>query len=525
LIYEFDNFSLDIDRRELRRGTSVVAIEPQVFDLLYCLVRNRDRVVSRDDLIEAVWNGRLISDSTLSSRLTAVRHAIDDSGSEQRLIRTVTRKGFRFIGEVRQRVHREDAVEPHKQRLRDHRGPAWAPLPSGRISLAVLPFSDLSRSVDGFVQGLTDDIATELSHFCWLSVIGHRPPLLHQRWTVDIAHPRREVGIHYVVEGAVRTDGRRVRVTARLVETMTGALLWAGRFDEWNEDIFALQDRITARVVGAIGPKLERFEIARAKRTPAEKQDSVQCYLDGMGSIYQWNRAGIDDALSLFRRAFAIDPEFAAAYGMAAYCYVQRKSYGWIAHRGQETAECAWLARCAAEFAADDAAALAKAAHAIASVARDVDTGAVFVDRALQLNPKLAAGWYVSGWIRLFLGEPEPAIEHLSYALRLGPSDPLLFKTQGALAYAHFLTGRYDDAALLASAALRVRPDYLTAVRAAAASHALAGRLDVARSLMAHMRSRDSALRMSNLEDLIPFYRSADFARWSEGLHRAGLPD
>jgi TolB-like protein len=518
VIYQFENFSLDAERRELRQGTSIVPVEPQVFDLLQYLIRTRERVVSKDDLIGAVWNGRTISDSTLSSRMTAARHAVGDRGKEQRLIRTVARRGYRFVGDVR--AWNGPSVEGA--------GTEWeqpAQLPR-KPTIAVLPFANISQDPEqeGFVNGLIEDITTELSRFSWLSVVARSLSFAHRGWAVDIAHVRRELGVQYMLEGSVRKAAGRARVTARLIDTMTGAHLWANRFDAWHEDIFSLQDQITASVVGAIGPKLEQVEIERARRKPPEAVDSLHCYLRGMGNVYQWSKDGIDHALSLFHKAIQIDPEFASAYGMAAYCYVQRQSYGWIVDRMQETAECARLARRAAELAKDDAAALSKAAHAIASVTRDIDSGAVFIDRALKLNPKLPAAWYVSGWIRLLLGDPEIAIEHLTQAIRLGPFDPLIFKMHAALAYAHFFSGRYDDASAMAASALRERPNYLTAVRAAAASHALAGRLDRAQSLMAHMRKRDSALRISNLKDLIPFCRSEDVSKWVDGLQRAGLP-
>jgi len=209
---------------------------------------------------------------------------------------------------------------------------------------------------------------------------------------------------------------------------------------------------------------------------------------------------------------------------MAAYCYVQRQSYGWIVDRAGETAECARLARQAVELAKDDAVALAKAAHAIASVGGDVDGGAVFIDRALALNPNLPAAWYVSGWIKLFRGEQQPAVEHLVRAMHLSPFDPLIFKIQAALAYAYFFTGRYDEASATAASALHARPRYLTALRGAAASHVLAGRVEDAHRLMSHMHDLDPTLCVANLMDLLPFQRSQDFGKWADALRRAGLP-
>jgi TolB-like protein len=516
MIYEFENFSLDAKRRELRQGTRLVRVEPQAFDLLEYLVRHRERVVSKDDLIEAIWNGRIISDSTLSSRITTARQAISDGGKEQRLIRTVARKGFRFIGDVVGRT--EHAEIPHTEA-------ACVPQASSKPTIAVLPFTNLSRDLEQqFVDGLMEDITTELSQFCWLWVLARRLRSTTDGRAVDITQAKRGLQVHYMLEGTVRSTGHRARVTASLIDNTTGTHVWAQRFDAQHDEIFSLQDHITANVVGAIGPKLEQIEIERVSQKAPEDLGSVHHYLRGMGNVYQWSRHGIDNALSHFLEAIKLNPGFASAYGMAAYCYVQRKSYGWIGDPAKEAAECARLAYRAAELAQGDGMALAKAAHALASVARDIDAGMVFIERALKLNPSLAMAWYVSGWIRLFRGEPEVAAEHLTRAIRLSPFDPLVFKMHAALAYAHFFAGCYDDASAMAANALGARPNYLTAVRAGAASHALAGRPDKARSLMMNMRKRHPALRISNLMDLLPFCRSQDFDRWAGGLQKAGLP-
>jgi TolB-like protein len=338
VIYQFENFSLDTERHELRREKRLVPVEPQVFALVEYLIRNRERVVSKNDLIEAVWNGRTISDSTLSSRITAARHAIADRGKEQRLIRTVARKGFRFVGDVWEGNGSSTEAD--------------APRFSGKAAIAVLPFANISGDPEQqqFVDGLVEDITTELSQFCWLSVMARSVGSAHEDWAVDIKHARRDLGVHYLLEGSVRRAVDRVRVTARLIETTTRTHLWAQRFDARHDDIFTLQDQIAANVVGTIGPKLEQIEIERARRRAPDGLVSVHYYLRGMGNVYQWSRDGINDALSQFHKAIHVDPGFAPAYGMAAYCYVQRKSYGWIADRVKETAECARLAYRAAEL-------------------------------------------------------------------------------------------------------------------------------------------------------------------------------
>jgi TolB-like protein len=510
-----------------------VLVEPQVFDILLYLIRNRERVVGKDELLASVWNGRVVSESTFTSRISALRRAIGDSGQQQRLIRTMSRRGFRFVGDVWEERDPNAANAFARARRSEievsSQGPLRVPNPSAisdKPSIAVLPFANFSGDPDqeNLSAAIREDLVTALSQFRWLSVIARNSEFPFKGKAVT-ARTAQEQSVRYLLEGSVRKSAHRVRITARLIDAVTASHLWANHVDGELGDIFDLQDQVTADLIGAIMPTLERVEINRAKRIPNESLDPYHCYLRGMGSVYEWTRDGISRGLSLFYKAIEIDPEFAPAYGMAAYCYVQRKSYGWIADRPQEMAECAWLARQAAELGNDDAGALAKAAHAIASVTEDIDSGAVFIEQALRLNPNLAAGWYVSGWIRLFLGEPSTGIEHLARAMRLSPFDQLLVKIRAGVAYAHFLSGRYDDASLAAEKALRARPHYLTAMRGAAASHALAGRLSEARKLIERVHHSDPALHISNLTNLLPFRRANDFDRWAVGLQRAGLPD
>jgi tetratricopeptide (TPR) repeat protein len=230
--------------------------------------------------------------------------------------------------------------------------------------------------------------------------------------------------------------------------------------------------------------------------------------------------------LQLFYRAIELDPEFAAAYGMAAYCYCHRKTNGWIEDRQSEIAETARLARRAVELDKDDAIALSCAGFALAYVVRELEAGVAFIDRALLLNANLAAAWSVSGWLRVWLGQPELAIEHLARATRLSPLDPATNRTRTTTAHAHFFAGRYDEASSWAAMTLREWPDYQTALRIAAASYALAGRLEEASGARERLQKLDPALRLSNLADeLGPYNRPQDMARYVEGLRAAGLPD
>ena len=222
--WQFDNCSLDVERRELRRAGALVAVEPQVFDLLVHLIRNRGHVVGKDDLLECVWQGRIVSDSALANRINAARTAVGDSGDSQRIIRTLPRKGFRFVGEVAE--EKIDTAAPQS-------GPASSPrklaLPD-QPSIVVLPFMDMSpkQNEEHFADGITEDLITQLARIRWLFVIARNSAFVYKDKAVDVKQVSLELGVRYVLEGSVRRSGRRMRISAQLVDATTGVHQWAG---------------------------------------------------------------------------------------------------------------------------------------------------------------------------------------------------------------------------------------------------------------------------------------------------------
>jgi len=522
----FDDHTLDIDRRELSRGSKRIEIEPQVFDLLVYLVQNRDGVVSKDDLVKAVWKGRIVSDSALSSRITAVRHAIGDDGEQQRLIRTVPRRGFRFVGAVTTSGYGGPAKTPPPVASPEPMPSLTLALPD-KPSIVVLPFRNIGGDAEQeyFADGIVEEIITGLSRVRWLFVIARNSSFTYKGRAVDVRQVGRELGVRYVLGGSVRKSANQARIAGELIDASNGRTLWADRFEGTLDDIFDLQDKVTASVVGVIAPRLEQAEIERAKRKPTDIPDAYDLFLRGMAGVHQLTNEANGEAMRYFCRAIELDSEFASAYGMAAYCYIWRKANGLMIDRVQEITETARLARRAVELGRDDAVALARGGHAFAYVVGDLDDGAAWIDRALVLNPNLALAWYASGLVRVYLGEPDIAIEHLAQAMRLSPVDPETGRMQAGIATAHLLSGRYDEASSWAQRALREQPSHLTSIRLVAASSALAGRLDEARKAMERLRRIDPALRISNLKDRLPFRRPQDFGRYAEGLRKAGLPE
>jgi len=372
---------------------------------------------------------------------------------------------------------------------------------------------------------MVEEIITALSRMRWLFVIARNSSFTYKGRAVDVKQIGRELGVRYILEGSVRKAGNRVRITGQLIDTATGAHLWADRFDGGLEEVFDLQDQVATRVVGAIAPKLERAEIDRAKRKPTESLDAYDYYLRGTAELHRWSREGNDEALALFRRAVELDPDFASAYGMAAGCYLWRKANGWTTDRVQEAAEAGRLAWRAVELGKDDAVALCWGGITLAYVVGNPEDGAAFIDQALLLDPNFAAAWSFSGWARIWLGESEVAIGHVARAMRLSPLDPLAYNRYGAIALAHFVLGRYDEASTWAERSLREQPAYASAIRILAASNALAGRVESAQKVIARLRQVDPTFRISDLRDRVPLRQPADLARYAEALRAAGLPE
>src|ERR1700674_1170058 len=373
-------------------------------------------------------------------------------------------------------------------------------------SIAVLPFTNMSGDPkqDYFADGMVEDIITALSRFKALFVIDRNSSFTYKGRAVDVKQVGRELGVRYVLEGSVRKAANRVRITGQLVDTATGAHLWADRFDGGLGDIFDLQDQVTESVVGAIAPAVEKAEIERAKRKPTESLDPYALYLRGLARFYQFgNRQANDEALRLLSSAIELDPDFASAYGRAAFCYAYAKTNSWFSDTEREIAEVKRLAQRAVELGKDDAIALAAGGNALAFVVRDLGVGAGLIDRALVLNSNLAEAWNYGGWVKNWLGEPEPAIERFAHAMRLSPLDPRATAMRAGTAHAHFFLGRYDEAASWAAMALQDNPDFQTGLRIDAASNAMAGRREQAHKAIARLRQLNPALHVSTLKDVV----------------------
>jgi TolB-like protein/class 3 adenylate cyclase len=328
------------------------------------------------------------------------------------------------------------------------------PLPD-KPSIAVLPFENMSGDPEQeyFTDGMVEDIITALSRFKSLFVIARNSSFTYKGKTVEIKQVGRELGVRYVLEGSVRKTGGKVRISGQLIEAATGVHLWADRFDGPLDDIFALQDKVTSNVVAAIEPRLVQAEIDRSERKPTESLDAVDLYYRALHSHRRVTRQGYEDALRLARQAISLDPNFAAAYGLALDCYIGQEELGWITN-DDVAAEGKQYALRAIEVGADDAFALARAANFFGRNLGDTGTADAIVDQAIAVNPNLSVAWRMRGWISAYLGQHEAAIEQFQYAMRLNPLDPEIYLVESGLGWANFFLRRFEVALSWATKAL-----------------------------------------------------------------------
>ena len=517
----FSGHTLDTELRELRRGAEAVSVEPQVFDLLVHLIEHRDRVVSKDDLIASVWGGRIVSDSTLTSRINAARKAVGDSGGEQKVIRTVARKGVRFVGAVQlpadgadpgRAVVREEAREP----------PPALPLPD-RPAIAVLPFTNMTGDPgqEYFSDGFSEDIITALSKLRWFFVIARNSSFIYKDKPVHMKQVAAELGVNYVVEGSVRRGGDRVRITAQLNDASTGSHIWAERYDRELADVFAVQDEITEAIVAAIEPQLYAAEDFRARRKPPDSMDAWDLLMRALSHYWRVTRQDNVAAQALLEKAVAIDPSYGRALGVLATSQTFGGHMGW-----EDMAAIAPVAERAAQ-----AAILADGedpwAHlALGSVylfkRRFGDSLAEF-ETALGLNPNFSLAQGYHGLTLAYCGRWEDASLAAGRALRLSPRDPFSAIYNGIASYAQYVGRNYDEAMRLAREGIRRRGDFVGAHRVLTAAAGMAGQAEVAAAALQELRRAQPNISLAWIDRQMPIKDDAGRDHYLEGFRRAGL--
>jgi TolB-like protein len=520
-VYHFDHFTLDLVRGVLlAAGGTEVALRPKAFALLRQMVENAGRLINRNEIMATLWPGVVVTDDSLTQVVKEIRRALGDD--EQRLLRTVPRRGFLFAAEV-SRLDDQATLVVLPSAL--DQPPTASHGLTSRSMVVVLPFANMTGDPgqEYFADGITEDITTALSHFRWFSVISRNSAFTYKGCAVDVRQVGRELGVGYVLEGSVRRGGNRARISAQLCETEAGAQIWAERFDGDLADIFDLQDRITEAVTGAIEPSLRLAEVERTRAKPIESLTAYDLYLRALPQRFL-TREGNDEALRLLRRAVVLDPGFVAAKGALAGLHTIRFSQDWA-----EESDLAEAVRCAREVAVgggeDNPSALAWAAHALAYLARDYDAGLAAADHALVLAPNSAQVLLINGWVRTYVSDPETAISYLERAMRLSPVDPAKFYFFTALSLAHLVAGRYAEGVEWARRALRDRPTYMAANRLLATNLTRLGRREEAAEAVRALLVIAPGYTVSKAATQLALRDAPVREIFLDGLRQAGLPE
>ncbi|APG15743.1 TolB-like protein/cytochrome c-type biogenesis protein CcmH/NrfG [Bradyrhizobium elkanii] len=516
--FMFRDHLLDTDRRELSREQVPVAVEPQVFDLVVHLMENRDRVVSKDELIDKIWHGRSVSESTLTSRINAARKAIGDSGANQALIRTIARKGFRFVGAVQTQ---RGAALPELGRVAQAPQAALA-LPD-RPAIAVLPFTNMSgdREQDYFSDGISEDIITALSKLRWFFVVARNSSFVYKGRAVHMHEVARELGVRYVLEGSVRRSGDRLRISAQLNDVSTGSHLWAERYDRELADIFAVQDEITEAIVAAIEPQLYTAESFRAQQKPPGSLDAWDLVMRALSHYWRITHEDNAAAQGLLEQATAIDPTYGKALGLLATSHIFGAHMGW-ADMAMTVPVAERAALAAVEADREDAWAHHGLAYTYLFRRRFDDALAEF-ELTLQLNPNFAMAHAFYGVTLCYAGRWRDGDAAARRALRLSPRDPLAAIYCGVAAYAQFIGRNYEGAVQMARESMRQRADFVGAHRVLTAAAGMLGDPQLAAYALRGLQRTQPGISLAWLTRELPMRRAEDREHYLQGFRRAGM--
>ncbi|HTV31016.1 MAG TPA: winged helix-turn-helix domain-containing tetratricopeptide repeat protein [Xanthobacteraceae bacterium] len=494
-------------------GGRPIVLGQRAVALLRPLLERAGEPVSKDALFEAAWPGLAIEDSNLTVQIAALRRAFDEAGGNANWIETMPRRGYRYVG---------PPVATG--------GAAPAPPPTSPLvlpdkpSVAVLPFTNLSGDAEQeyFADGMVEDIIAGLSRIKWLFVIARHSSFAYKGSGVDVKRVGRELGVRYLVEGSIRKDGHRVRISAQMIEAENGSILWTERFERPLDDVFALQDEIALNVVSAIEPSLRRAEVERVKRKRPDSLDAYDLVLQAQSDVDSGMPAQVTKALVLLERALALDPTYALADANAAMCHHCLFLRSGL-HEEDRLASVRH-AQAAIAHGRDDPRALTLAGFSIGMDGHDRAAAFIALEAALTISPSSALTYILGSVILAWGGEAERAIDWSERGMRLSPLDPWAFAAFDAQALGHFRLGRYDRAAHAAYKSVHANPAHSITYVQLAAALAKLGRLEEAKAAAAKVLELHPAFRFGRQfagVDCAP----ALAASMSEALRAAGLPE
>jgi TolB-like protein len=501
LQYRFEDYVLDSGLRELRRGTDLIAVEPQVFDLLSLLIHHRDRVVNKDDLITAIWNGRIVSESALTSRINSARAALGDSGKEQRLIKTLRSKGFRFVGVVTQMEH------------------AALPLPE-KPSIAVLAFDNMSNADDVyFADGIAEDIITDLSRYPDLFVIARNSSFAYRGKTARTTDVARELGVQSVLEGSVRRAGRRVRISVQLIDAATGDHIWAQRYDRSLGDLFSIQDDVTQSIVAVLPARIETAALEHASRKATSSLAAYDHLLRGKYCHHLETSEANREAETHFDRAIELDPRFASAYAWKACTIGQALRNEFQQRTSERVQQSIQIVEQAMRIDENDTE-CHRIMCRIALMRGQFAKSEHHLDRALTLNPNDPRLVAQRGINFTFLGDAQAAVPWIERAMRLDPFSAHRYYLD--MVRALFMAERPEDAIVVLERIARAHWEHHLWL---AACNAAAGKTRGARQAGEEALALRRNLSIARyINDGFAWTRDEDRIRLSDALAQAGLP-
>jgi TolB-like protein/Tfp pilus assembly protein PilF len=517
MIYRFGPFELDTAKVELRSGGEIRSVEPQVFALLALLVDNRERLVSRDEIVEKVWDGRVVSEAAVSSRIKSARQALGDDGKSQRYIKTIHRQGFRFVAEAKASsggVEGAGGKQPAIQPL-DH--PA-------RPTIAVLPFRQIgdAGSHAAIADALPHDLITELSRLRWLFVTARGSSFRLRGSDADVAEIGRLLDVRYCLSGTVEIGGANLVVTVELIDTRDSGIVWAEHFSGPIDAVHQIREHISSQILAALEIQIPLHEAARARLTVTEHLDAWSSYHLGLQHMYRFNRRDNAAATVLFEQSISRDPNFARAHAGLSFVHFQT---AFMRHSDDLAGEIALARRFALRGLELDPV----DPFVNFTMGRtfwlegDLETSLVWLERATAISPNYAQGIYARAWTESLAGRGLEGRRSVDLAMRLSPLDPLYYAMLATRAFTHMLTGEFAEAAAWAERAARSPGAHVLIALIAVAAHALADDDARAASWAANVRARNPRLSRSAFFDAFPMTSEASRARVSSALARFGF--
>jgi TolB-like protein len=510
MIYQFGSFELDLATLELRAGGEVRPLEPQVFGVLALLVENRARLVTKEEIIEKVWDGRPVSDAAISSRVKSARQALGDDGQSQRIIRTVHRRGFRFTADVRVL-----ASAPPLEAKADR---------GSRPSLAVLPFrlAGAPSRYEALAGALADELITELARLRWLLVTARGSSFRVRAARCGFREIGRLLGVRYCLSGSLEIAERLLAVTVELVDTLDEGVVWADRLCGRVDDVHAIREQIRSRVLMALDLHIPLHEASLARLATPEDLDAWSAYHLGLQHIYRFNRADNAAAAHLFRRAVALEPCFARAYAGLSFVHFQTAFMRYTAATAAEISQARRFAERGLELDPLDPFVNFTMGRSF-WLDGDLDSSLSWLERATSLSPNYAQGIYARAWTEALAGRSAEGRRHADLAMRLSPIDPLYYAMLGTRAFTHMMAGEDAAAADWAERGARSPGAHVLIAMIAAAAHSLNGDDERAARWAANVRERNETLRQEDFLRAFPIKPEAARGRVARALARLGF--